>query len=87
MEELRWNPLKNEWLRMTRGVSFEDLIDHGKFLGERHHPTRPGQEILLFEHRGYIWLVPYVSDRRGKFLKTLYPSRKYTKLHRRGIRL
>lgn len=87
MEGLRWNPLKNEWLRITRGASFDDLTDHGKFLGERHHPMRAGQEIMLFEYRGYVWLVPYVRDQRGKFLKTLYPSRKYTKLYRRGVRL
>ena len=76
--------MKNEWLRITRGASFEDLVVHGKFLGERHHPTRAGQEMLLFEYRGYVWLVPYVGDPKGKFLNTLYPSRKYTRLQRRG---
>ena len=38
MENARWNPLKNEWLRITRGASFSDLTEHGKFLGTRHHP-------------------------------------------------
>ena len=87
MEGLRWNPLKNEWLRITRGASFNDLTDHGKFIGIRNSPTRAHQEMMLFEYRGYIWIVPYVMDRTGKFLKTLYPSRKYTKLHRRGVLL
>ena len=87
MEEARWNPLKNEWLRITRGASFRDLTEHGKFLGTRHHPTRVHQHMMLFEYRGYIWLVPFVKDRKGNFLKTLYPSRKYTKLYRRGVLL
>ena len=85
MENARWNPLKNEWLRITRGASFSDLTEHGKFLGTRHHPEHPNQSMMLFEYRGYVWLVPYVRDREGKFLKTLYPSRKYTKLYRRGV--
>ena len=84
MEGLRWNFLKNEWLRITRGVSFDELTAHGKFLGTRHHPTRTNQQIMLFQYQGRVWAVPFVGDQRGEFLKTLYPSRKYTKLHRRG---
>ena len=30
------------------------------------------------------WCPPRSEDRKVSFLKTLYPSRKYTKLHRRG---
>ena len=87
MEELRWNPLKSEWLRVTRGASFSDVVDHGKLLVTRDHPTHTHQHMMLFEYRGYIWLVPFVRDRKGRFLKTLYPSRKYTKLYRRGLLL
>ena len=87
MEKVRWNPLKSEWLRITRGASFSDLADHGKLLGTRHHPTRTHQHMMLFEYRGYIWLVPFVEDEKGRFLKTLYPSRKYTKLYKRGVLL
>lgn len=84
MEGLRWSTLKNEWLRVTRGVSFDDLTNRGTFLGTRHHPTRTNQHIMLFEYQGRVWAVPFVSDQKGDFLKTLYASRKYTKLHRRG---
>ena len=84
MQGLQWNPLKNEWLRITRGVSFNDLTDQGIFLGTRRHPTRSHQQIMLFEYQGRVWAVPFVRGREGSFLKTLYPSRKYTKLHRRG---
>ena len=84
MKGLRWNPLKNEWLRITRGVSFNDLTDQGTLLGTRHHPTRTNQQIMLFEYQDWIWAVPFVMDHKERFLKTLYRSRKYTKLHRRG---
>ena len=84
MEGLRWNPLKNEWLRIARGTSFSDVVDNGKLLGTRYHPTRTNQQIMLFEYQGRVWAAPFVRDRQGDFLKTLYPSRKYTKLHRRG---
>ena len=84
MEGLRWNLVKNEWLRLTRGVSFSDLTDHGTFLGTRRHPTRPNQQIMLFEYQGRVWAAPFVKAQQGNFLKTLYPSRKYTKLHKRG---
>ena len=87
MEGLRWNPLKNEWLRITRGVSFTDLTNHGKLISTRNHPMRAHQQMMLFEYRGYVWIVPCVRDGRETFLKTLYPSRKYTKLHRRGALL
>jgi hypothetical protein len=32
--------------------------------------------------RVIIWLVPFVNDGKELFLKTLYPSRKYTKVYR-----
>ena len=85
MEGLQWNPLKNEWLWLTRGASFNDLVDHGTFLGTRDHPVRTQQHMLLFKYRDYIWVVPCVREGEGYFLKTLYQSRKYTKLYRRGM--
>ena len=36
---------------------------------------------MLFKHRGYIWVVPYVETKDEIFLKTMFPSRKYTKLY------
>ena len=81
MEEVQWNPLKNEWLRIARGVSFDDLVKRGTLWKAVEHPTRPHQELWLFEYHRYVWAVPCVRDRKGVFLKTLYPSRKYTKLY------
>jgi hypothetical protein len=39
---------------------------------------------MLFERRGYIWVVPFVAEKQGIFLKTLFPDRKFTKLYERG---
>ena len=83
MKDFRWNELKSARLKRTRGVSFEEIAQ-AKWLDAREHPTRPGQRIMLFEYRGYVWVVPYVKQDNDKFLKTLYPSRKYTRLYRRG---
>ena len=39
---------------------------------------------MLFKLKGYIWIVPYVEEKDYIFLKTLYPSRKFTKLYKKG---
>jgi len=71
-------------LKKTRGASFEDILK-GKLLGVKKHPAKKHQDIMLFEYRKYIWLVPFVREKNGNiFLKTLYPSRKYTKLYKDG---
>ena len=86
MEGLRWSPVKSARLKRVRGVSFEELLERGRFLEVRQHPSRVVQDIALFEYRGYVWAVPYVTRGGERFLKTLYPSRKYTRLFREGKR-
>jgi len=83
MKELRWNLLKSERLKRTRGASFEDLVQ-SRLVAVKRHPKKPHQNIMLFEYRGYIWVVPFVASGNEVFLKTLFPSRKYTKLYKRG---
>ena len=76
--DIRWDQRKSDWLKSTRSVSFEEIIEATP-IGAREHPTRPNQNIFLFELNGYIWIVPYVERGNEIFLKTLYPSRKFTK--------
>lgn len=84
MSDVRWNLLKNERLKKTRGVSFKDILK-GKLVGIKKHPKRKHQNIVIFEYKRYIWLAPYVVEENGDiFLKTLYPSRKYTKMFKEG---
>jgi len=83
MAEIKWNALKSERLKKTLGVSFEEIIK-SKLMGIRQHPTRINQKILVYEHKGYLWAVPYVVEDEIVFLKTIYPSRKLLKLYKGG---
>ena len=80
--ELRWNPLKSERLKKTRGVSFDEIIK-GRLIDITSHPVRKHQRILVYEWRGYLWAVPYVKEGDVVFLKTIYPSRKLMKTYKK----
>ena len=66
-----------------RGVSFEEIL-HAELVAVKEHAHYPGQKVMLFKHRNYIWVVPFVEEADYIFLKTLYPSRKRTKEYKRG---
>ena len=83
MKEARWSLLKSERLKRTRGASFEELI-RSRLVAIKQHPSRTHQQIMLFEYKGYIWIVPFVESGNEMFLKTLFPSRKYTQLYKKG---
>ncbi len=85
MKEIRWSLLKSERLKRTRGVSFEEIIS-AKLVGIKKHTSRKNQNIMLFKYKRYIWIVPYVVEKDCIFLKTLFPSRKYTKEYQKGER-
>jgi len=81
-KEIKWNHLKSSRLKLTRGVSFEEIV-HVELLDIIDHPSRNDQLILICKHKGYVWVVPFVFQENGIFLKTLYPSRKFKKLYRK----
>jgi uncharacterized DUF497 family protein len=83
---IRFNEEKNQILKATRGIDFEqviDLIAKGKLLDDKQHPdsNKPHQRIYIIQVDTYAYVIPYVinTDREEIFLKTVYPSRKYTK--------
>jgi uncharacterized DUF497 family protein len=82
---IRWNPDKNRWLSETRGITFDEifaLLETDALLESYDHPNQekyPRQKIFEIEAKGYVWLVPYVKDEGGIFLKTIIPSRKAKK--------
>jgi len=80
---IRWSALKSERLKRIRGVSFEEIIET-RVIGIIVHPKIRGQDLMLFERSGYIWVAPCIISEDDVFLKTLYPSRKYTKIWKRG---
>ncbi|PJB45644.1 MAG: toxin [Comamonadaceae bacterium CG_4_9_14_3_um_filter_60_33] len=85
MKPFRWNPDKNEALKVGRGISFEVIalaIEADGLLDELRHPnTRkyPNQSVLVVALDNYVYLVPYVEELDHYFLKTVIPSRKATR--------
>ena len=84
MKYLDWNREKNEILKVKRGISFEEvalMIESGHILGIEENPNRPNQKIYILEINNYAFIVPFVEKDNEIFLKTVFPSRKYTKLY------
>lgn len=82
-----YNEEKNQLLKESRGVSFENVveaIDQGKLLANLPHfknSKYKNQFLFLIELNNYVYVVPYVKNKESEvyFLKTIYPSRKFTK--------
>lgn len=91
MKPIEWSNEKNEWLKEVRGVSFQEageVIKENNLIDIINNPNQkkyPGQKIYVLEVRGYVWMVPFVEDGKKIFLKTMYPSRKYSKKHRPAL--
>jgi uncharacterized DUF497 family protein len=82
MKYFNWNCDKNEILKHKRGVSFEEIvysIESGQILGIEDNPNRSNQKIYIIEIDNYAFIVPFVEQDDEIFLKTAFPSRKYTK--------
>ncbi|MBW2030335.1 MAG: toxin [Deltaproteobacteria bacterium] len=85
MEYYKWDHHKNELLKAERGISFEEIILHierGDVLDILIHPNQfryPNQQMLVVKVKDYAYLIPFVEDENGVFLKTIIPSRKATR--------
>jgi uncharacterized DUF497 family protein len=82
MKYLNWDSEKNKVLKQARGISFEEiayLIESGQVIGIEENPGHPNQRMYILEIDNYAILVPYVETDNEIFLKTAFPSRKYTK--------
>ena len=85
MDYYKWNKEKNERLKTERGISFEQItmhIERGDLLDVATHPNQskyPNQQMLIVKINDYVYLVPFVENKYGKFLKTIIPSRKATR--------
>lgn len=90
MKSFNWNAEKNQQLIDQRGKSFEEVIFHiqnGDLLDDIAHPNvvdYPHQRVFVVNVMGYAWLVPYVENEKEVFLKTLIPSRKFTRDYLEG---
>ena len=89
MNIFRWDNEKNELVKSTRGVCFEQvvlLVERGEVLDTIEHPNQeryPGQKIAMVMIDTYVCLVPYVEHNEEIFLKTIIPSRKATNKYMR----
>ena len=91
MRLITWSEPKHAWLKVNRGVSFEQiavLIEQGKTIDVVAHPNQdkyPGQKIAVVKIDQYAFLVPYPSEGDEMILRTIIPSRKTTKKYSNGV--
>ena len=92
MKYYDWNDDKNDLLKKSRCVSFEQVvlaIVSGDLVDRVRHPNPekyPNQRIFFVKIEDYIYSVPYVEDDEKIFLKTVIPNRKATKKYLKGKR-
>lgn len=77
---------KNQLLKETRGIGFEEIIlalENGCLLDTIEQPNKnmyPNQEVYVVNIDQYVYLVPFVKKSENSvFLKTIFPDRKMTK--------
>jgi len=89
MVTYQWDAEKNKILKQKRGVTFEQTVMHienGDVLDIIDHPNKTKynhQRVLVININDYAYAVPFVEQNEIRFLKTVVPSRKLTKLYLR----
>ncbi len=84
-----WDNKKNEQLKRERGVSFEQivfLIENDFVLDILEHPNikiYKNQRVYIIDVDNYAYAVPFEDKGEERFLKTIFPSRKYTQMYLR----
>jgi hypothetical protein len=77
MKRIEWNEEKNELLKKTRNICFEDFVDK---ISEGHYKlmenNRQNQKTFVIEHNDYPYCVPFGEEDKKIFLKTIFPNRK-----------
>ena len=88
---ITFNEEKNELLKATRGISFEDVLDalkKGQLLADIAHFSikHPRQNLYVVKIKKYAYAIPYITNIQKKeiFLKTIYPSRALTRIYLEG---
>jgi len=82
-----WDNDKNEKLKIERGVSFEQVvfcIENKQLLDIIEHPDKEKyreQKMYVVIIDKYAYIVTFVDKNNERFLKTVFPSRKYTKFY------
>ncbi len=90
MQEItyNWDEDKNNLLKNSdRRISFEEVVfalKNEKLLDVIPSPTHENQDCLVLNISNYAYIVPFVQKGNTIFLKTIYPSRKYTRYYLTG---
>jgi hypothetical protein len=89
--DINFNEEKNQLLKATRGIGFDEIIEamaKDGLLADIAHPSvgRPNQRMYVVRIRSYAYAVPYVINKQKKeiFLKTLWPDSDLTKQYIKG---
>ncbi|MCF6268170.1 MAG: hypothetical protein L3J41_00500 [Melioribacteraceae bacterium] len=79
--DIVWDREKNKWLKLNRGIFFEEITDiilSGNILDVLENPSRENQQYYVIEIKSYTWVVPFLIDSKDcLILKTAFPSRKF----------
>ena len=84
-----WDDKKNERLQNERGISFEQIlfyIQNDCVLDILEHPNKEKygkQKLYVIKIENYAYVVPFIDKGEKRFLKTIFPSRKYTQKYLR----
>lgn len=78
-----WDNKKNAFLKKTRNISFEEIviaIENGEILDVLKNPAKEykNQILIIVNVENYAYVVPAVKTGKEYFLKTIFPSRKFT---------
>ena len=92
MIEYVWNETRNTSLVLSkdRAIGFEEVIkaiESGGLIDDLEHINSdkyPNQRMYIVNIRQHIYVVPYVKHENKIFLKTIYPSRKFTAIYLEG---
>ena len=85
-----WDGEKDALLQVERGIGFEQIakrIERGAYIKVVDHwniTRHPGQKVFVLEINDYAFYVPFIETPVLVFLKTIFPSRKATKLYLKG---
>ncbi len=81
-----WDKGKNIWLKKNRQISFEAIelkILNNDIIKIIPHSSKKyaHQFMIIVNVNNYGYVVPFVINKENNliFLKTIFPSRKYTK--------
>ena len=92
MKQITWSAAKNRELKENpnRAACFEDIVaamESGGLLDDIEHVSSakyPHQRMYVVLLNDYVYCVPYVTNGSEVFLKTIFPSRKFTQIYLKG---